>query len=329
MNRLLSVVVLVVGIVTTAVAGAASQDRFELPQPYLDWERAYLKGFPELQRVMDRMVESSARQMKDPAQDILHNRVCAALAYKMASDLKLKREDQKLAVLTDLLHNISKEEMPLVLTDSNVLGQASQLVAQLRQAGHLRQSPQFWTDEKIFGSPLIGANRALIHHITGALMAGEILQELGGYSGRDMARVQAAIVGHSTGYWYFRQSADDIAKTQGAWRKIYPEPEEDIAKIAHDADLISQFEVQSVIPEGSKWRVIAAKRWGAKNAAEEAHIVYYVFFRLFEEARTEAGKALAREEWRKIQPELIKLMGLPAADDPIKVLGVPKVFQRN
>lgn len=329
MRSFLAVSVFVVSLLAAGVAGAASQDRFELPQPYLDWERSYLKDFPELQRVMDRMVEASVRQMKDPVQDILHNRVCSALAYKMASDLKLKREEQKLAVLTDLLHNISKEEMPLVLTDPNVLGQASQLVAQLRQAGHLRQSPEFWTDEKIFGIPLIGANRALIHHITGALMAGEILQELGGYSGQEVARLQAAIIGHSTGYWYFRQSVDDIAKAKGAWRKVYPEPEEDIAKIAHDADLISQFEVVSVIPEGSKWRVIAAKRWGAKGAVEEAHIVYYVFLSLFEQARTEAGKALARKEWRKIQPELIKLMGLPAADDPIKVLGVPKVFQRN
>lgn len=328
MKNLLSAVVLVAGLVTAAT-GAAMQNRFELPQPYLDWERAYLKDFPELQRVMDRMVVSSVRQMQDPTQDILHNRVCAALAYRMAQDLKLKRGEQKFAVLTDLLHNISKEERPLVLTDSNVLGQASQLVSRLRRAGHLRKSPEFWTDEKIFGTPLIGANRALIHHITGALMAGDILQELGGYSGQEVARLQAAVIGHSTGYWYFRQSVDDITKSKNAWRKVYPEPEDDIAKIAHDADLISQFEVVSVIPEGSKWRVIAAKRWGAKNAVEEAHIVYYVFLRLFEEARTEAGKLLAREEWLKIRPELVKLMGLKPDQDPIQAFGVPKVFQRN
>lgn len=115
----------------------------------------------------------------------------------------------------------------------------------------------------------------------------------------------------------------------GAWRRIYPEPEEAIARIAHDADLISQFEAASVIPEGSKWRVIAAKRWGAKNAREEAHIVYYVFFRLFQEAGTEAGKVLVRGEWRKIQPELVSLMGLKPGDHPVQMLGVPKVFQRN
>lgn len=329
MRSVLRLVLVAMGLLFAATAGAASQDRFELPQPYLDWERSYLNDFPELQRVMDRMVEASVRQMKDPSQDILHNRVCSALAYKMASDLKLKREEQKLAVLTDLLHNISKEEMPLVLTDANVLGQVSQLMARLKQAGHLTKSPEFWTDENIFRNPLVGANRALIHHITGALMAGEMLQALGGYSERDVARMQAAVVGHSTGYWYFRQSVDDITRTKDAWRKVYPEPEEDIAKIAHDADLISQFEFQSVVPEGSKWRVIAAKRWGAKNPVEEAHIVYYVFSRLFEEARTEAGKTLAREEWLKIRPELVKLMGLKPDEDPVTAFGVPKVFRRD
>jgi hypothetical protein len=306
---------------------AAGQDKFELPQPYLNWEHQYLKDFPALQRLMDIMVETSARQLKDPSQDILHNRVCAALAHRMAADMKLRPEDRKLAIATDLLHNISKEERPLVLTDAKVLKQASDLVAQLRQAGQLRRSPGFWSEEPMFGNPLIGANLALIHHITGAITAGEILNALGDYSARDIARVQAAIVGQSTGYWYFRKSIDDIAKQSDAWRKVYPEPEEDIAKIAHDADLISQFEAESVVPEGSKWRALAAKRWGAKGAVEEAHVVYYVFYRLFEEARTEAGKALAREEWRKIHPELVKLMGLPPSADPIKALGVPKVFQ--
>lgn len=306
---------------------AASQDKFELPQPYLNWESQYLKDFPELQRLMDVMVETSARQLKDPAQDILHNRVCSALAHKMAADMKLRPADRKLAIATDLLHNISKEERPLVLTDAKVLKQASDLVAQLREAGQLSLSPGFWSEEAMFGNPLVGANLALIHHVTGAMTAGEILSTLGGYSTRDIARMQAAIVGHSTGYWYFRKSIDDIAKQTDAWRKVYPEPEEDIAKIAHDADLISQFEAESVVPQGSKWRVLAARRWGAKDAVEEAHVVYYVFYRLFEEARTEAGKALAREEWRKIQPELVKLMGLSPGADPIKSLGVPKVFQ--
>ena len=329
MKKFLLVCTLAAGIVAAQSAGAASQDRFSLPQPYLDWERAYLKEFSELQRIMDLMVETTARQLKDPSQDILHNRVCAALAYRMAADLKLGKDEQKLSVLGDLLHNVSKEERPLVLTDAQVLKRASELVARLRQAGHLKKSPRFWTDEKMFSNPLIGSNLALIHHITGGIMAGDVLDSLGGYSARDIMRIQAAIIGHSTGYWYFRQSIDDIAKVKDAWQNVYPEPEENVARIAHDADLISQFEVESVIPEGSKWRVIAAKRWKAKNAVEEAHIVYYVFQRLFEEARTDAGKALARAEWLKIQPELVKLTGLQPAENPIKLLGVPAVFQRN
>ena len=81
------------------------------------------------------------------------------------------------------------------------------------------------------------------------------------------------------------------------------------------------------MPEHSKWRVLAAKRWGAKGTVEEAHVVYYVFQRLFEEARTDAGKALARQEWNKIEPALIKLMDLKTGADPVKVLGVPKAFQ--
>ena len=306
---------------------AASQDKFDLPQPYLGWEQRYLKDFPELQRLMDIMVETSARQLKDPSQDILHNRVCSALAHRMATDMRLPPAERRLAIVTDLLHNISKEERPLVLTDPKVLQQASGMVARLRREKQLTGSPAFWSDPAVFGNPAIGANLSLIHHITGAITAGEILNSTMGYSARDVVRVEAAIVGHSTGYWYFRKSIDDAMKQPDAWRKVYPEPEGDIAKIAHDADLISQFEAESVVPAGSKWRVLAAKRWGANGSIEEAHVVYYVFLRLFEEARTESGKALARAEWRKIQPELVKLMGLKPEADPIKVLGVPKAFQ--
>ena len=325
MRRLLAAA----GLALATVAHPASQERFELPSPYWEWERAYLDAFPALQRVMERMIDAAARQMKDPSQDILHNRVCSALAYKMASDSKLTRADQELAALADLLHNVSKEEVPLALTDPKVLGQASRLIARLKHAGQFGKSTEFWTDEKIFANPLVGANRALIHHVTGALMAGEMLETLGGYPEREVMRVQAAIIAHSTGYWYFRQSLDDLVGAKDSWRKVYPEPQEEIAKIAHDADLVSQFEFQSVAPAGSKWRVLAAKRWGAKNPVEEAHIVYYVFSRLLEEARTEAGKALAQEEWRRIRPELLKLMELQPDQAPMRELGVPKVFQRN
>ena len=327
MTRIALILVAVLSQLLVTPVQAAGQDRFDLPQPYLDWERQYLKDFPDLQGVMDVMVETSARQLKDPSQDILHNRVCAALAHRMSLDMKLRRGDRKLAIVTDLLHNISQEERPLVLTDAKVREQASGLVERLRREKVLTGSPYFWSDPAVFSNPMIGANLSLIHHITGAMTAGEMLAPIKGYSPRDVARVQAAIVGHSTGYWYFRKSIDDALKQPDAWRKVYPEPEGDLAKIAHDADLISQFEAESVVPAGSKWRVLAAKRWGAKDAKEEAHVVYYVFQRLFDEARTDTGKALARQEWDKIRPQLVKLMGIEPGSDPVKVLGVPKAFQ--
>jgi hypothetical protein len=49
---------------------------------------------------------------------------------------------------------------------------------------------------------------------------------------------------------------------------------------------------------------------------------------LFEEAKTKSGKDLARDQWEKIRPELVKLMNLNPDQDPIKVLGVPKIFQK-
>ncbi len=310
-----------------AAAFAAGQDRFELPQPYLGWERDYLKDFPALQPIMDVMIETSARQLKDPSQDILHNRVCAALAQRMALDMKLARNDRRLAIAADLLHNVSKEERPHVLTDVKLLQQASDMVGRLRADKQIAGSPLFWSDPGVFARTGVGTNLSLVHHVTGAVAAGEILQSAKGYSVKDIERVQAAIVAHSTGYWYFRQSIDDAAKEPQAWRKVYPEPEGNLAKITHDADLISQFEAESVVPAGSKWRVLAAKRWGAKGTVEEAHVVYYVFQRLFDEARTEQGKALAQQEWSKIRPELVKLMGLAPDADPVALLGVPKAFR--
>ena len=151
--------------------------------------------------------------------------------------------------------------------------------------------------------------------------------EAGGFSREEIERVQAAIVAHSTGYWYFRTSIDQLAARKDAWQVVYPEPESIMDQLAHDADLISQFVPESVVPDGSKWRALAKNRWGAKGTREEAHVVYYVFQRLFDEAKTEQGRQLAREKWDIIRPELIKLMNLGAADDPVKALGVPKAFQ--
>jgi hypothetical protein len=326
LRPLLIVVILNIALVCDAIA--ATQDKYELPEPYLAWERSYLKEFPRLQAVIDVMIRATVEQIKDPDQDILHNRVCSALVFRMAREHKLSREDQTLAIAGDLLHNISKEEKEGVLTNPELLHQASQVVTKLKERGYFKNSPRFWSDETLFKNPKIGNNRALIHHITGAIKTGQILNQMGGYSQKDIEKLQVAIIEHSTGYWYFRASIDEAAGYQGAWEVIFPEPENDIAKFTHDADLISQFVPESVVPDGSKWRELAKKRWGAKDKLEEGHIVYYVFFRLFEEAKTKSGKELARDQWEKIRPELVKLMNLNPDQDPIKVLGVPKIFQK-
>ena len=327
-NRKIFIIGLIAMLCVFTLAGfavAATQDKYSLPDPYLAWEKTYLKEFPELQGLMDVMIATAVQQLKDPDADILHNRVCSALASEMAKPLS--NHEQKLAVATDLLHNISKEDKGAVLTNPEVLAKATAMVSKLKKAGYFKNSPGFWGDEAVLKNPKVGGNLALIHHITGALTAGEIAVKAGGFSAKDIDLMQVAVLEHSTGYWYFRDSVDQAAGRKGAWKVIYPEPENEIAKIAHDADLISQFVYESVVPEGSKWRELAKKRWGAKDTKEEAQIVYYVFFRLYEEAKTVKGKELAKEQWEKIRPELVKLMGLKPDQDPIKVLGVPKIFQ--
>jgi hypothetical protein len=317
---------LVFGMLTmadTVIAGA--QDKFDLPEPYLSWEKSYLQEFPALQKFLEVMITTTATQLQNPSEDILHNRVCSALAYEMSKGLSSQK--RKLAIATDILHNIAKEEKSAVLTDPQVFKQATEMVTELKKAGYFRSSPDFWGDAQILLNTKVGGNRALCHHITGALKAGQIAKQIGGISEKEIQEMQAAIIEHSTGYWYFRDSIDKTVGKKAAWQVVFPEPASEISKIAHDADLISQFVPESVVPDGSKWRELAKKRWGAKNTKEEGHIVYYVFFRLFEEAKTQKGKEMAREKWEKIRPELMKLMNLEPGQDPIKILGVPAVFQ--
>lgn len=320
--------VFVANLIFSCAVLAQSQTPYDLAEPYLGWEQSYLRGHPALQKIMDTMVQTTARQLKEPEQDILHNRICAALVYHMAVAQGLSKDDQNLAVAGDLLHNISKEEKAAVLTAAESLAQASQMVMRLKAAGYLANSPHFWSDATVFANPKIGDNRALIHHITGAQMAGKMMVQSGEFSNKQVEKVQVAVLEHSTGYWYFRASINDVLGSAEAWRNVYPDPENDLSKLIHDADLISQFAPESVAPEGSKWRILAQKRWGAQSAAEEGQIVYYVFLRLFEEAKTDAGKRMAREKWDIIAPELVKLMNLAPGADPLAVLGVPKAFKK-
>ena len=226
---------------------AAPQDQYKLPEPYMSLEQNYLKAFPELQKVMNIMIEKTAQQIKNPEQDILHNRVCSALVYKMAVDNKLSAKFQKLAVAGDLLHNISKEDKKDVLTDPGLLNQADLMVTRLKKAGYFRNSPNFWKDKGIFAQPKIGNNLSLIHNITGALRVGQMLTEIGGFSKKEVELVEVGVLEHSTGYWYFRSSINEVIGSNDAWAIAYPAPENDLAKLIHDADLISQFVPESVV----------------------------------------------------------------------------------
>lgn len=309
-------------------AFAASQDAFTLPEPYLGWEQQYLKQSPELQGLMDTMTANSQAMLKKPDQDILHNRVCAAIALKMATDRKGSAELQKLGPATDILHNIAKDNKELVLSKPEILERVVKLVGELKKNGKFGKSPEFFTDVEVLKIPEIANNLGLIHHLTGAVQAGDILRKAGGFTEDEIRTIQTAILAHSTGYWYFRESVDKAAGRDNAWKTVYPLPESDIDNFAHDADLISQFVPESVTPDGAKWRNLAKKRWGATSPKEEGQVVYYVFSRLFDEAKTDDGKQMAKEKWDIIRPELMKLMGLNEDQDPIKVMGVPKYWQK-
>ena len=201
---------LIIGLVAVAlvfgaagIAGAAPQDKYGLPEPYLALEKDYLKEFPELQGFMDIMIGTTVAQLKDPEADILHNRVCSALAYVMSK--RLSEPDRKLAVVTDILHNISKGDKAAVLTNPEMLAKATGMVSKLKNPGYFKSSPGFWGDEAVFKNPKVGGNLGLIHHITGALTAGEIAAREK-FSAKDVDMIQVAVLEHSTGYWYFRDS---------------------------------------------------------------------------------------------------------------------------
>ncbi|MDR1162500.1 MAG: hypothetical protein LBM17_01495 [Candidatus Accumulibacter sp.] len=309
-------------------AFAGSQDAYVLPEPYISLEKQYLKEFPALQPLMDKMVANSKEILKNPDQDILHNRVCAALAYQMALARKSPAATRKLGPATDLLHNITKDNKKAVLSDPVVLKRVGDLVASLKKAGKFGDSKGFFVDTAILTNKKVADDLSLVHHLTGAVWADDALKEIGGFSDEEKRVIETAIVAHSTGYWYFRDSVDAAAGKDGAWQAVFPQPESDVDKFAHDADLISQFVPESVAPDGSKWRQLATKRWGAKSTKDEGHVVYYVFSRLYDEAKTKEGSDMAMEQWKLIQPDLLRLMDLKSGEDPLKVLGTPAFWKK-
>ena len=276
----------------------------ELNAPYAAWEAEYLARFPELAAVMQRMLDITAAQLADPAQDILHNRVCAALVWKMGGDAGLPAAELRLALIADLLHNIHKEEPQAVLTVADVLERSGRMVQRLRAAGYFRASPVFWSRPNLFDNPKIGANRALVHHITGALEAERLMTALGGFTRSDIDAVQAAILAHSTGYPYMREAVDAETRAPGAWQTLYPQPESALEVLVHDADLVSQFVPESVLPVDSKWRRLARGRWGAHGAKDEARVLQEIFARLAGEARSASGRQLAQAHWNSLKERL-------------------------
>ncbi len=308
---------------------AAMQDKYELPDNYLKLEQEYLKEFPNLQPVMDAMIVETEKQYAKPQNDILHNRVCTALVYQMGKENGFSPDKLNLAIAGDILHNIAKGDHKEVLTDKEKLKRVDETVKSLKEKGYFQNSPGFWEDITIFENPDLGNNLDQIHHLTGAVMAGDILAQLG-FTPEQIAELQAGIMEHSTGYWYFRDGVDDELGKKGEWVKVFPIPENELSKYIHDADLVSQFVYESVVPEGSKWRNLATKRWGAKDTPQDqAHTVYYVFQRLYDEAKTPVGKEMAKAQWDKISTDLKGLMNVKPEDDPLVVIGIPEKFQEK
>lgn len=323
LKRISAITMMLVSV--TSVLYAASQDKYSIPEPYKSEEVEYLKKYPDLQKVMDYMIETEEKVNKKPTNNILHNRICTTLVYEMAKTDKLNKKDTRLAIAGDLLHNICKADKVNVMTKPEMVTAVGDVVKDLRKHGLLKGSPEFWTNTELYKNPKIGNNLGLMHHLSGAYVAGKFLRE-NGFKPKEVRRLEAAIIEHSTGYWYFRSSINQAVGNKDGWKVVYPDPENTLSKYIHDADLVSQFVPASVVPEGSKWRVLAINRWGAKNKVEEGQIVYYVFDRLYGEARTPIGKVMAKEKWEQIAPQLVELMGLKPGEDPIKVLGVPKIF---
>lgn len=294
-------------------------------EPYRGWETACLAEHLDLRGLMAHTIRTAQARLRDPEADILHARICAALAYDLARHLPAGA--RRLVVAAALLHDNAKGDAEAPLTDPEVFRRTRDAITYLKAAGHFADSPVFWKDEAALRHPGVGGDRTLIHHLTGVPGADRILHELGGFSEAEIRSVQAAVAAHSTGYWYFRESVDRIVDRPMAWQEIYPVPGGDIARIVHDADLVSQLALDMVLPEGSKWRSLARTRWRAGTGREEGHILYYVFWRFFREVESREGMALLCEQWEQIRPALLTLMGLGADRDPLETLGVPMAFR--
>ncbi|MDO8942944.1 MAG: phosphatidylglycerophosphatase A, partial [Desulfobacterales bacterium] len=115
-----------------------------------------------------------------------------------------------------------------------------------------------------------------------------------------------------------------LATAAGFWacgRVLEDRPGEDPSEVVID-EVAGQW-LALLFPSAGFW-LMGLDSW---HFPYPGWVAAFVFFRLFEEAKTEKGKELAKEQWEKIRPELVKLTGLKDGEDPVKLLGVPKIFQ--
>ena len=93
-----------------------------------------------------------------------------------------------------------------MLTNPKVFGEIGTTVAGLKKSAHFKSSLRFWGDEAVPKNPKVGGNRALVHHLTSALTAGEIMKALGGFVPKDIDRMQPVSLGDATIPWAVRSA---------------------------------------------------------------------------------------------------------------------------
>jgi hypothetical protein len=103
-------------------------------------------GFRGAQMLMGEMIRITLGQLKDAEQDILHNRLCAALAYRIAVERQSPPAIQKLAVAADVVHNIAKEDKNAILSNPALFADLTETKARTRgvrrRSGCMTKNPK-------------------------------------------------------------------------------------------------------------------------------------------------------------------------------------------
>jgi hypothetical protein len=317
--------------VTSSQTASQKQASYPLEERYLKAENAYLSKFPDLQDMLNAFYYASAKDIGDTNVTdmnvaMTHTRTVAAIMSDLAKSMPAK--EQKLAIVTALMHDVDKMNPNDVLTDPRVFDEVKAMVQNLKSKGNFKDSPNFFANEAALKTPGVGDNPATIHNLTSPIRTHQIMEVLG-YSEADIEKVEVAIFEHSTQYWYFRDDIDNRIGIQGAWEDFYPQTVTPLGMAISDADNLSQLVPDLVIPADSKWRGLARNRWGGKNVKEEAHIIYYVLEQMVNAPLSETGRQEMKEYWAVLRPQLMKLMELDENQSPIAVLGIPSYWKTN